>query len=101
MFRFEFSADQEKCDIEKNREWRKCEEVVYEENMLSKGALTSDEVNTILLSDLILKYLKHEVVMELIHKSQNSSILKAEQQHSDLLPAIYEGNIMIYTISCK
>lgn len=46
----------------------------------------------------VIKHVSPEIVAEIICKTQNAddTIVKAEQQHSDLVPAVYEGGLKIW-----
>lgn len=95
MFKFGFAdTDQTSEPLEAITEWRKCEEVVYVENSYTKDAVKDEHFKTVLTPNLVLKYLSHNSIMELLNNYrdlEDSSILKAEENHSDLLPALYEG----------
>lgn len=98
MFKFGFSDTEQKSEsTEEKREWRKSEEVVYVENSYTKDVIQKENVNSVSLSNLVVKYLKYNCILELLNDHQDleeSSIFKAEQNHSDLLPALYEGWII-------
>lgn len=97
MFTFGFSN--EKNDhLDSKLEWRNCAEVVSIDNFSITDCIKEENIKTIKLSSLVLKYLIPNGVFELLNKFDefdDGSILKAEHIHSDLLPAIYEG-IMVF-----
>lgn len=97
MFKFAFSDEDKLEQADALTKWNKCEEIVCTEKLCSLDALRNEKVKSIFLSNSVLKYLSQDSVLELIKKNaevETSSISKAERNHSDLLPAVYEG--MIY-----
>lgn len=95
MFKFGFSDTEQASEpLESIIEWRKCEEVICVENSFTKDAVKNEHLKTLLFPKFELKYLSHNSIMELLNNYQDleeSSVFEAEKNHSDLLPAFYEG----------
>lgn len=97
MFKFEFLKNEdEKQNIGIENEWMKSEEI-YLENV--HQVYKNEYIKYIEFANVTLKYLSKDGVLELIEQypiSQDcGSVLKAEQSHSDLLPAVYEGRTIV------
>lgn len=83
---------EDKCE----KKWDECKELVPGENKIVESILTSAQFNTISLGDVQIKYVCSNKVLEVLHNvdcPKGISVLKAEQNHSDLLPAVYEGDM--------
>ncbi|KAG5874411.1 hypothetical protein JTB14_033168 [Gonioctena quinquepunctata] len=104
MFKFGFFSD----DHEKNEEpiqrteksWEECREITYnEDDKVVQEILKRIQTNSILSSGNEIKYFSSSEVLKLLSTAQTigkNSILQAEQNHSDLLPAVYEGGLKIW-----
>ncbi|XP_018562254.1 histidine protein methyltransferase 1 homolog isoform X2 [Anoplophora glabripennis] len=102
MFKFGFSSDacegtsdEDRCE----KKWDDCMELVPSENKILEDVVANAEFNIITLGDVHIKYVSSNNVLEILRNMEHSdkvSVLKAEQNHSDLLPAIYEGGFKIW-----
>lgn len=96
MFKFGFSNDNEYFEnVQVSQHGKKCEEVEIALNLDDENIFKIENVKSVELSKVVLKHLSDGIKQ--LQTFEETSILKAEQEHSDLLPAIYEGTI-IYII---
>lgn len=68
------------------------------ENKIVENILADAQFNTINLDNVRVKYVCSNKVLEVLRTidcPKEISVLKAEQNHSDLLPAVYEGDIYV------
>ncbi|KAJ8930268.1 hypothetical protein NQ314_016935 [Rhamnusium bicolor] len=107
MFKFGFSSDNEgNIKSEENIfhtndiKWDESTEIEpNKDRELVKEIIESTQVNTIMSYNVEIKYLSSNEVLKILQNKQSLddlSTLKAEHNHSDLLPAVYEGGLKIW-----
>lgn len=104
MFKFNFDSENtteesttNETDVSENTVWIDAKEVFLQDCIDYKEYLGDD--TSLLLSttigNTIIKYLSTTEIINLLSKS-NSLVLKAEQDHSDLVTSVYEGGLKIW-----
>ena len=76
--------------------WLPARKIDIPEKYLKKNCEVIDYINNLKLSDLPLKLVNHEKVVIKLTEENCENIIEAESQHSDLLPAKYEGKFNKY-----
>ncbi|KAJ8912634.1 hypothetical protein NQ315_015146 [Exocentrus adspersus] len=107
MFKFNFSPtclnDQNAgYNLESNKNvktWTDCKKLMPQKHNLYTNILSNVKFKTIPVNDLEIKYVCSTEILQFLQKAEHPydiSVLKAEENHSDLLPAVYEGGIKIW-----
>ncbi|XP_012228662.1 histidine protein methyltransferase 1 homolog isoform X1 [Linepithema humile] len=101
MFKFGFTKDAVGADKEDNEEENKLEWIPA-----FKFEITPEQIEakyefsyyreTNIFSDYNLKLIRSDKVVENLDKQNCQNIIEAESQHSDLIPAKYEGGLKIW-----
>ncbi|KAF7993690.1 hypothetical protein HCN44_010285 [Aphidius gifuensis] len=102
MFKFGFSNEEENGNnYEEKTEkltWFAVSEIPVTEKNISKEFDPDDSIN-INISDVNLRLLNLDKTVLKLDSDKHDNIIKAESQHSDLIPAIYEGGLKIWECS--
>ncbi|XP_034950987.1 histidine protein methyltransferase 1 homolog isoform X2 [Chelonus insularis] len=102
MFKFDFSNNEEarddKNEENKNLTWLPATEIEITDEQFSKKLSERDYI-TITFENVELKMIKSESAILNLKAKKHDKIIKAESQHSDLIPAIYEGGLKIWECS--
>lgn len=104
MFKFGFSNnknDEEKNDDTKKStiNWIPASKVEISELQIEKYYESNDYTEYLIFPDCKLKLIKSEKALYDLQKENCSNIMEAEIQHSDLIPAKYEGGLKIWECS--
>ncbi|XP_063974620.1 histidine protein methyltransferase 1 homolog [Diachasmimorpha longicaudata] len=99
MFKFGFSDDHSTQDAGNNEsaklDWFPAEEIQISDEEISKFPEADERINAT-FGDVHLKLIRSDNVAFNLYSDEHENIIKAETQHSDLLPAIYEGGLKIW-----
>ncbi|CAG9865312.1 unnamed protein product [Phyllotreta striolata] len=99
MFKFNFLCEKEnehstEPDLDRQEVFQHSEEICPEPN---PQELNDIPKNTIECNDVVINYLCPNSLLDTLKdKKLNESILQAEENHSDLLPAVYEGGLKVW-----
>ncbi|XP_074026529.1 histidine protein methyltransferase 1 homolog isoform X2 [Leptinotarsa decemlineata] len=104
MFKFNFSSEDTDPDDEEkaNREklWKKCKEILYEAgNKCVEDIFQHVHTDSIFSNGSEIKYFRRTEILKMLNNAENlneNSVLEAERNHSDLVPAVYEGGLKIW-----
>lgn len=75
--------------------WFAASEIFVTTKMISKEVDPDESIN-INISDINLRLLNLDKTVLKLESDKHDNIIKAESQHSDLIPAIYEGILFIF-----
>ncbi|XP_049823386.1 histidine protein methyltransferase 1 homolog isoform X2 [Aethina tumida] len=104
MFKFNFNQDisEENDRNVTNSEsttiqWNKSRQILPGHLEPINTIINSNKSNTIIFNNIEIEYLAStDVLRYLQNKQENFSVISAEQNHSDLITAIYEGGLKIW-----
>ncbi|CAH1119175.1 unnamed protein product [Phaedon cochleariae] len=105
MFKFGFSSDNDENSEEIAKElpemiWKESNEIIiHTDSNPIKNGLGQINTKIVVSSGYEVKYLCSKAVINTLLKNEQSlddSVLKSEKNHSDLLPAVYEGGFKIW-----
>ncbi|XP_017752231.1 PREDICTED: histidine protein methyltransferase 1 homolog [Eufriesea mexicana] len=104
MFKFGFSSNKEDeeeiVDTKKSTiNWISASKVEISELQLEEQYEPNDYVECLVFPDCKLKLIKSEKALQDLQKQNCTNIIEAELQHSDLIPAKYEGGLKIWECS--
>ncbi|XP_015122438.1 histidine protein methyltransferase 1 homolog [Diachasma alloeum] len=99
MFKFGFSDDNSPAATGNNEtaklDWFPAREIQISGEKISELPGEDDTINTAFCG-IHLKLVRSDNVAFNLESDEHENIIKAEMQHSDLLPAIYEGGLKIW-----
>lgn len=101
MFKFGFSNEEDSDNHEEETEkltWFTASEIFVTEKNISKE-FDPDDIIIINICEVNLRLLSLDKTVSKLDVVKHNNIIKAESQHSDLLPAIYEGGLKVWECS--
>ncbi|CAH2015771.1 unnamed protein product [Acanthoscelides obtectus] len=102
MFKFNFSADntaeaeEQPKVIQTEETWEKSKQIQFKDSSILQDILkNASTINLPNYPDC--KYIDPSEIVDILQDSENETpVLKAEQNHLDLIPAVYEGGLKIW-----
>ncbi|XP_076637602.1 histidine protein methyltransferase 1 homolog [Colletes latitarsis] len=104
MFKFGFTKHDETKEEDSDRKkltinWIPASNVEVSESQIKKQYELNDYTENIIFSGYKLKLIRSERAVDELKQNNCTNIIEAESQHSDLIPAIYEGGLKIWECS--
>ncbi|XP_076240900.1 histidine protein methyltransferase 1 homolog isoform X2 [Calliopsis andreniformis] len=104
MFKFGFFKDDEvqEKDVDANKStinWIPASKVELSLSQIEKQYDHNDYIETLIFPGLKLKLIRSERALHNLEQENCANIIEAESQHSDLVPAKYEGGLKIWECS--
>ncbi|KAJ8682822.1 hypothetical protein QAD02_018614 [Eretmocerus hayati] len=106
MFRFNFNdesnGNEEKSNIEEDKEkddkleWFSAKRISKPLEDYNVSNITNDQTTNVCYCDVKIKLVDSKTAFNKLAKENCQNIIEAESQHSDLLPAKYEGGLKIW-----
>ncbi|XP_076643359.1 histidine protein methyltransferase 1 homolog [Halictus rubicundus] len=103
MFKFGFSKDNDakESDVQTKKliNWIPASKVCMTESNITKEFESNDYIESIVFPGCKLKLIRSEKALQDLKEENCANIIEAESQHSDLVPAKYEGGLKIWECS--